>query len=592
MIRTRVFPKVAVVLTLLVILCAGAIFTVVAPRVEQKALDQIDRSLLARAAFLRELSRPALEGDGVAALRATVRSLGEETGTRYTVIRVDGLVIADSMEEEALMERHDLRPEVRQAGKTGGPGRAVRHSRTTGLDMHYLALPVEEEGTLVGFVRASLPTSLVNERLAEIRVQVVLGAVIAAAVGLVIGLLLTRRLTSRLAVMARAARAIADGRDAGALPTGVRDETGDLARAIQSMDEQLRRRLDALVCERNEISAVLGGMREGVVAVDHEERVVHINAVAGKVLGIPPASGIGKRIWELTRVIEICEILEAVARDGSEQNREIRLAGPHRPRTIEIHASPLRNARQNPIGAVLVLHDVTELRRLETVRREFVANVSHELKTPLTALRGLIETLIDDDGMDEKTRRRFFDKARGQAHRLSTLVTDLLVLSRMESEEAALDRRPLDLRSPLRESVRRLDPAAAGRDVRLQTSLPSEPVVVLGDEEAVRQIVGNLLDNALKYTADGGSVSVCLSHIGDDAVIDVKDTGIGIGPEHVNRIFERFYRVDKARSRELGGTGLGLSIVKHLVEALGGHVHVESEPGQGSTFRVVFPLVA
>ena len=240
-------------------------------------------------------------------------------------------------------------------------------------------------------------------------------------------------------------------------------------------------------------------------------------------------------------------------------------------------------------GAVIVLHDVTELIRLETVRRDFVANVSHELKTPLTAIRGLLETLLDDASMDAEMRRRFLEKAHVQGLRLTALVQDLLALSRIESEEGAVEHRRMDLCETVRAAVRRIDPTLTGRALTLDVSLPDEPVYVFGDEEAIRQITDNLLDNAFKYTPDGGSIGVRVSRQEENAVIRVKDSGIGIEAIHLDRIFERFYRVDKARSRELGGTGLGLAIVKHLVEALRGTIDVASEVGRGTTFRVFLP---
>jgi two-component system phosphate regulon sensor histidine kinase PhoR len=232
------------------------------------------------------------------------------------------------------------------------------------------------------------------------------------------------------------------------------------------------------------------------------------------------------------------------------------------------------------------------VRGLERVRRDFVANVSHEIKTPLTAVRGLIETLLDDAGMGDETRRRFLGKARDQAARLSALITDLLALSRLESDQQPLDREALDLCRPVQESVRALLPAAEQKRLVVETALPGEPVMVLGDESALRQAIENLLDNAVKYTPEGGRIWVRVRGEPEAAVVEVEDTGVGIEPDEQPRVFERFYRVDKARSRELGGTGLGLSIVKHIALAHGGDVSVESLPGRGSTFRLRLPLAA
>jgi two-component system phosphate regulon sensor histidine kinase PhoR len=591
------YRKVAVALAALIVLSAGAVVLLVTPGAVREAREQVDASLRVRALMLRDIARHALasgaDAASVARLHEEVQALGEATGTRLTIVDATekGKVLADSLGRSTTMDDpHGLRPEIVQARESGELGTSTRFSHTTDIDMRYLAVPVTDGDRLLGFARASLPLVEVQRRRAAIWRRVGLGAAVAAALGLVIGLLLTRRLTARLSAMADAAKAIAEGREAGPLPVRATDETGTLARAIQQLDEELRRRLDALAHERNELTAVLGSMLEGVVAVDRSERVVHMNAVAAKLLKTSAPECIGQRIWEVTRIQEVCQMLETVLRDNAEHGREIRIADAPRGRILELHASPLRDAARAPAGAVVVLHDVTELRRLEAVRREFIANVSHELKTPLTAIRGLVETLLDDGRMSDETRRRFLEKARNQALRLSALVSDLLVLSRIESEEGAVERRPLDLRSPVRESARRLDPAGEGRDLLFRVSVPDDPVRVLGDEEAVRQIIDNLLSNAFKYTADGGVICLRLFVTNRHAIVEVEDTGIGIEPEHLDRIFERFYRVDKARSRDLGGTGLGLSIVKHLVDALDGQVDVESLAGKGTTFRVSVPL--
>jgi two-component system phosphate regulon sensor histidine kinase PhoR len=258
---------------------------------------------------------------------------------------------------------------------------------------------------------------------------------------------------------------------------------------------------------------------------------------------------------------------------------------------LEVNAAPLRGAEQETIGAVVVLHDVTQLHKLEGIRRQFVSNVSHELKTPLTAIRGFVETLLDAEAeIDVATRRRFLERIRLQTSRLSALVTDLLSLSRIESTGGDVERRQVDLRAPLMESVRALRPAAEARRLAIELDLPPRPVVVNGEEESLRQAISNLIDNAIKYSEEGGPVWVRLRQEGWQAVFEVEDRGVGIEEQHHERIFERFYRVDKARSRDLGGTGLGLAIVKNVAQAFGGEVAVESRSGEGSIFRMKLPL--
>jgi two-component system phosphate regulon sensor histidine kinase PhoR len=425
------------------------------------------------------------------------------------------------------------------------------------------------------------------------RVHYVRGGVLAATsagllVTLVATFLLARYVTGPLTTVTEGALEIAAGHAAPDLPVDTQDELGALARAFTAMSEQLRGRLDTITTDRNKFQAILASMVEGVVAVDGAGRVVHLNEVAGRLLGVNPYGSLGRPMQEVARRPEVLAALRRTLDDAQPSTAEV-------PQGIEqvfkLHTTPLRTGDGQVAGALLVIHDVSELRRLERVRRDFVANVSHELKTPLTAIQCLIENLLDDREMDPPQRQRFLEKVDNQCRRLTNLVKDLLVLSRVESEESALVRVPLDLRLPIEDSVAALQGTAEEKRLQLRRELPAQPLLVRGDREGLRQVVDNLVGNALTYTPAGGRVVVRLREDALQAVLEVEDTGIGIEPEHQERIFERFYRVDKGRSREVGGTGLGLSIVKHVTIAHQGEVSLRSEPGRGSTFRVTIPLL-
>jgi two-component system phosphate regulon sensor histidine kinase PhoR len=588
--RIPIFWKLFGAFGLLIGVTMATVWFVVSPRVSTHAVRVVRENLAAQASLVLSdlppgtfVERPPPE------VNPWIGRLGRASGARFTLIREDGVVLADSQMAPAAMENHRNRPEIEEARATGNPASSQRPSRTVGDDLLYLAVPVKRDGSIVGYVRASVPLTYVRVQRQNLRENVLIGAAIAVAVSLLIGLLLTRRLTRPLAEMKDAATAIAAGEYGRRLHVTSRDELGQLAGAIQEMGGQLSDRLERLTREGNQLRAILGSMLEGVVAVDRDERIVHLNNVAAQILGTDRRKSLGQRLWEVARIEAVGDTLSEVLTDANERRREIRVPRERGTQVLQLIASPLKDGEDRVAGAVIVLHDVTELRRLEIVRRDFVVNVSHELKTPLTAIRGFVETLIDDPEIDAETRERFLRRVKDQVLRLSTLVSDLLVLSRVESEEEALERRPVDIRGPVRESARRFSPDATGRDMDFVTDLPDLPVVVLGDEEALRQVVDNLLDNAFKYTPDEGIVRVRVAVEGTDAVIEVGDTGIGIEPKDIDRIFERFYRVDKARSRELGGTGLGLSIVKHIANALGGRVSVKSAGGRGSTFRVTIP---
>ena len=588
MLHSRFFWKLYAGYSALILFFAVIVGGLVTQQLEQDSRQEIERSLQARAVFLEDLARPYFDAPGSAFL-GRVRALGEQIDTRLTVIRKDGVVIADSEEDPARMDNHRSRPEV-LAARSYGQGLATRFSDTLGTKMMYLALPVEVEGHLVGYVRTSLPLSVIAERFNHLKAVVILGVGLASIVALVIGLVVARRFVTPLTDMTAVAESMADGDYSRRVPAEGTDEIGTLARALNRMAESCGHREQVINTDRGKLSAILAGMVEGVVAVNQDERVVHINEAAGRLLGASPQDSLDKPIWEVTRLREVREIIDTTLRDRSDTHGRLHMADKAANRAIDMHASPLHGSQGELAGAVLVLHDVSELHRLEMVRRDFVANASHELKTPITAIRGLIETLIDDVDMAAPQHDRFLRKIKDQSVRLSSIVTDLLAISRLESGSSGGDGALVDLRDPIRESAQALALVAEERQITLDAEMPGTPVQVVGDEEAVCHVLTNLLDNALKYTPKGGQVVVRLQRQADNAVIEVQDTGIGIEPGDCERIFERFYRVDKARSRELGGTGLGLSIVKHIVLAHRGQVSVTSVPGTGSTFRVAIPL--
>lgn len=595
MLRSRFLWKLYAGYFALILLYTAIVGGLVTRRIERDAVEEIRHSLEVRAVLLQATASRHFDKPVDPAFQRRVSALGEDSATRLTVIRADGLVIADSAENPSEMDNHANRPEILAAG-LHATGTATRFSNTLNTRMMYLALPVHTDGRLIGYVRTSLPLSAIDKRLSHFRNVVGLGVTLAAIVSLLIGVLLARHFVRPLVSMTAVADSMAQGDYRERLPATRKDEIGTLARAFNRMADISSERMDTIDTDRNKLSAILAGMVEGVVAVDPDERVVHMNDAAGNLLGALPHESRDKPISEVTRIGELCEVLAATLREKRGAQRNLQLVTPSGDRVIEMHTSVLYDGQGELAGAVVVLHDVSRLHRLETVRRDFVANASHELKTPITAIRGIVETLIDDDKMPPAKLKRFLGKIRNQSLRLSALVGDLLSLSRLESQGEEAQRAPLDLRLDLRDvvldSTRALMPTGQERGITLETRLPQAPIEVAGDDEALCQAVTNLLDNALKYTPRGGRVWVRLRTEGADAVIEVEDTGIGIEPRDRERIFERFYRVDKARSRELGGTGLGLAIVKHVARTHGGEVSVESVSGSGSTFRISLPVAS
>ena len=512
--------------------------------------------------------------------------------TRYTVMADDGRVLADSWKDPGAMENHADRPEF-LASRTELFGHATRRSATLDRDMLYVATRIELEGRTLGFARAAVAREDVTARSDALRGWLFLALLISVLGGTLLAFVIARRRSRTIQRMSAAAHDIAEGdtqRRVSDLPS---DELGDLGRSFNVMAEQLDSRLYAITRERRRLATVLAGMVEGVIAVDGEMRVVHCNEAARHILDIPrdPKQ---RPVQEVIPLPDVATALEKAAASGSPVDLKAAVDRDGGARSLHFHASPLRepgapedDATFN--GAVLVVHDVTELRRLEQVRRDFVANASHELKTPVASIRGMVETILDDEEMPEDDRARFLNRVLTQAGRLQNLIEEMLALSRLEAAEGFGPIEEIDIRGPAREAFDAVLPLAREKQIELAHRLASGPVRARAHREAIRRIVSNLLDNAVKYTPAGGRVDLDVGSDGDWAILRVADTGIGIPSGKEHRVFERFYRIDEGRARAAGGTGLGLAIVKHLAISLGGDVVLESAEGLGSTFLVRLP---
>ncbi len=600
--RSRLLWKLFAGMAAIVLVTATVIGFLAARQAETEALGEVERRLTGQARLVRAIvAEELLAGFD---LDARVRDLaggssreadrsGLESGDRFrlTIMDGSGRVIADSDLDPQRAENHADRPEV-LAARSLGLGSAVRRSASLERDMMYVAVPVlTPAGEVGGFVRVATSLQAVDHRLRALRRAVFGAAALATIIGLGVAFFFARRVAAPLVGVAALADAWERGDYHRRVEVSSRDEIGRLAAALNRTSAQISDQLQTITNDRNQLTAILAGMVEGLVAVDEQDRIVLLNEAATELLGIQGRTDLpGRPLYEATRVPEIGQALRSAQTSGETVDGEASVGDGLRRRALEIHAAPLLNGGGQVIGAVAVLHDVTQLQRLEGIRRQFVSNVSHELKTPLTAIRGYVETLLDAQDLDQATRQRFLERIRIQTARLSALVTDLLSLSRIEAGEDAVERRPLDLRVPVMEATRALRSAAEAREVRLLFDLPEHPVIVVGEEESLRQAFSNLIDNAIKYSDERGRVEIELRVEGQRAVVVVADQGVGIEPHQLDRIFERFYRVDRARSRDLGGTGLGLAIVKNVAQAMGGEVSVTSGPGEGSRFEMSLPL--
>jgi two-component system phosphate regulon sensor histidine kinase PhoR len=516
-----------------------------------------------------------------------------KSGVRATVITADGLVLADSDHDPQTMENHSDRPEFLQA-LARGEGDAIRHSATLDRDLLYHAVRLDSAGHPV-VVRLALPLAQVSRAVAEIRRQLLLASLVILVVCGIVSLIFSRVFAGRVGRLKDFSLRIAQGDFRALASERPDDELSDLGQSLNETASRMDAMIRTLTQERNRSSAILRSMVEGVAVIDARERVVFCNRAFAEILNIDPADCENRPLLEVIRHTELLNTIRTALVDGVSARGELEF-GTVFPRSFAVTATPVEtrlagSGGASSVGAVAVLHDISELRRLERVRQDFVANVSHEFKTPLTAIQGFAETLLGGALEDENNNRRFLEIIRDQSIRLAQLTDDLLRLARIEAGKLELDFRPVQLAALLESLADTYTMRAARKQLSLTIDCSPDLPDVLGDASLLREVLQNLLDNAMQYTPPGGSIGVSAVQRDDQAVFTVSDTGVGIPLAAQERIFERFYRVDAARSREVGGTGLGLSISKHIVESHGGKIWVESDVSLGSRFHFSIPLV-
>jgi two-component system phosphate regulon sensor histidine kinase PhoR len=546
--------------------------------------ERAERELRVRAELVAAQACEPLRGADLAELDALADRLGAALGARVTLVAPDRRVVGDSwIDAERLpsIEVHGSGSELEHA-IDGGLGYDVRRSATTGHELRYVALPCAGGGVVRVAVEAGgLPAAISALRGRLLRAGA-LGLLLASGAAW----LLSRYAFEPIRELRRVAASIAEGHLEGRLPTSSRDELAPIAGAINQLAEQLRLRLEEVTQEKEQLRAVLEGMVEGVLVLDAKGGVLLANSRLRELYDLT-GELVGRPYLEVLRDAAVDELLREAAHSDAIVARQLRVGGVT-PRTLQVHAVRLRGAGGAGAGIVAVFHDISELARLEEVRRDFVANASHELRTPLAAIRGFAETLLENKALTDAERRSYLEIIDRHAQRLTHIVHDLLELSTIERGRIRLEPVEVDVDAVVDSLIR--DSAPRLRELRIEVHHASSgPAIAWADPRAVEQILTNLLDNAVKYTEPGGRIEIQVEGGPAKLRVRVRDTGIGIPEEDLGRIFERFYRVDKARSRALGGTGLGLAIVKHLVQSLGGEITVKSELGAGSTFTFTLP---
>jgi two-component system, OmpR family, phosphate regulon sensor histidine kinase PhoR len=605
--RLTIAAKSVLTVCVLIALSLALVGLYLERREQESLVKQVAARLEAQASLLAaEAPESVVFGD------AWARGAAARTKGRVTMIASDGRVLADSDEPSAQMDNHRERPEV-SAALRAGSGKAIRFSDTVNRPLVYVAHSVPTAGSGPLILRLSVPLGEVSQGSGDFRRDFLGIAVLSLLGASAIAVLWARGIAGQLRRMVAFAGGVSHGEMPDRLPTGSQDELGHLAVALNAMAAGLKATLERLEEEGRRSRTIVESMGEGLVVLDGRGRVSLLNPAAERLLGVSKHTALGRTALEVVRSYEMDDLLQAAARQQGGANAEITLVHPQR-RTLAGTAVAMRDVGGVVQGTVLALRDITQLKRLEEIRMEFVVNVTHELRTPLTAIRGYAETLLHGDLADRETARKFLEIIHRHAERLGRLLNDLLELSNIELERTPLHLRPVACGDLVRQGVTLLAPQAEKKGIHLSISVPEDVPLVLGDRDRLVQVLVNLIDNALKYTPANGKVTVAARRLtaeaqggrgaGEsgpapdtsaarpfDAVeFSVTDTGIGIPEKDLPRITERFYRVDRARSREMGGTGLGLAIVKHLVAAHNGELAIESRLGEGTQVRIRVPV--
>jgi len=551
-------------------------------------LEQTAADLLTRARLLENQIPQFLGPLETRLIDAMCKEIGVSSATRITVILPTGHVIGDSDEDPAIMDNHALRPEVIESRK-GNVGQSIRRSTTLQKRMMYVAIPLKDKEEIIAVIRAALPVNAIDQALKAIQIKIMLGGLFIALLAAGISLYVSRRISRPIENLKQGADFFARGDLSHRMPGTDLVEIDSLIEALNQMAGQLEDRLNTIVRQKNELTAVLSSMTEGVMAVDMKERIISINKAAARIFETLPENLLNRSIPEVIRNPDLQKFINNALSSNKNLEEDITLYQGGE-RILYVHNTPLEDPDGQRRGILVVLNDVTHLRKLENIRKDFAANVSHEIKTPLTAIKGFVETLRTGEGAEPKETERFLAIIEKHVNRLTSIVEDLMKLSKIEQQDETSEiyLEESSVKNVILSAVQTCREKADAKEITVDIVCPEEISLRL-DSRLMSQAMVNLLDNAINYSSENGDIQISASLKDKELRISIQDHGIGIPKEHLSRLFERFYRVDKARSRELGGTGLGLAIVKHIAYAHGGRVSVESTLGKGSTFSMHLP---
>jgi two-component system, OmpR family, phosphate regulon sensor histidine kinase PhoR len=576
------FWKITLPFTLLILVSLGCLGFFITNSVRENQLDQLRRDLLDKARLVAETALPYyIEPVKKQALADLAVTTGREIEARVTLIAADGAVLGDTWDNPALMENHSARPEIQQA-LTSGRGESTRYSSTESRSFMYLAVPIAYQGEILGIARVALTTTEVEKLMGSTVKTVVLAMLIAGLLVIAAAAAITRMITRPVRQVTRAAVRISSGQFDHRVPIRSSDELGRMGQAFNKMSASIQDLVKTISDEKNKLETILETLPDGVILTDARGTILLSNRAVQLIFGFQGSDAGGKPLIEVVINHEIENVLKQCLATGSKKSAQIDISGG---KYLQVIAAPLRAL---PSGALLLFQDLSEMRSLQTLRRQFIGNVSHDLRTPLAGIKAVVETLQDGAIDDPSVARDFLDRINNEVDRLAQMVDELIELSRLETGKAVLKRETVNLNNLIREITDYLEPQAKRKNITLYNSIEEDLPTVEADQERIRQVVINLLHNAIKFTPEGGKITLSTRLENGKVTTEITDTGIGISKEDLPHIFERFFKADRSRSG--GGSGLGLAIAKHIVQSHGGEIRVQSREGQGSTFSFSLPL--
>ena len=523
------------------------------------------------------------EQNEIGNLDVLAKKLGSQIGARVTIITRDGTVLGDSHEDPPTMENHATRPEVKDA-LTSGLGVSTRYSTTLGEKMMYVAVPIIDNDKVLGIARVALPLTQVQGSVNRVIISIVVAMAITAVLVILAAWLIARMTTRPIRELTRASQKIASGEFDHRISVGTKDESGQLAHAFNEMSANLKRSVETISEDRARLTSILDNMADGVILTDIEGNIILTNKAAQRLFRIRGENAKAKPLIEVVREHELNDILKSCLETGREQIAQFDSGTSNK--FLRAIAILIDQERQG--GALVLVQDLTELKGLQTMRRELVGNISHEFRTPLAGIKAMVETLQGGAIDDQTAASDFLSRIEAEVDRMAQLVAELTELSRIETGRVELELEPVNLNLLVEEVITQLKPQAKRQSLSLKNELAADLPIVQAHKERIRQVIVNLMHNAIKFNRPGGSVSAATKRFEDTVVIEISDTGIGIANDDLPRIFERFYKADRSRAGQ--GTGMGLAIAKHIVEAHGGEIRAQSEEGKGSTFSFSLPI--